>query len=123
MIRRPPRSTRTDTLFPYTTLFRSLQAEHLLGVLESQAVDLGGGIGELAGRVGELLVEILVHGGLLRGVRQGLPVFVRFSINPGLLQFNITWGSTFLFPLSSVWATPPPTPTPPSFTNPPPPAS
>src|SRR3546814_10805284 len=26
MIRRPPRSTRTDTLFPYTTLFRSLYA-------------------------------------------------------------------------------------------------
>src|SRR3546814_3101832 len=26
MIRRPPRSTRTDTLFPYTTLFRSHQA-------------------------------------------------------------------------------------------------
>src|SRR3546814_16721919 len=27
MIRRPPRSTRTDTLFPYTTLFRSIPAE------------------------------------------------------------------------------------------------
>src|SRR3546814_10022249 len=27
MIRRPPRSTRTDTLFPYTTLFRSLERE------------------------------------------------------------------------------------------------
>src|SRR3546814_15460056 len=27
MIRRPPRSTRTDTLFPYTTLFRSLAPE------------------------------------------------------------------------------------------------
>src|SRR3546814_13225936 len=27
MIRRPPRSTRTDTLFPYTTLFRSLAVE------------------------------------------------------------------------------------------------
>src|SRR3546814_13910154 len=27
MIRRPPRSTRTDTLFPYTTLFRSEEAE------------------------------------------------------------------------------------------------
>src|SRR3546814_13278260 len=27
MIRRPPRSTRTDTLFPYTTLFRSAQAQ------------------------------------------------------------------------------------------------
>src|SRR3546814_20638205 len=26
MIRRPPRSTRTDTLFPYTTLFRSVFA-------------------------------------------------------------------------------------------------
>src|SRR3546814_11634534 len=26
MIRRPPRSTRTDTLFPYTTLFRSVEA-------------------------------------------------------------------------------------------------
>src|SRR3546814_11923246 len=29
MIRRPPRSTRTDTLFPYTTLFRSLVQENL----------------------------------------------------------------------------------------------
>src|SRR3546814_13603538 len=28
MIRRPPRSTRTDTLFPYTTLFRSLIFPH-----------------------------------------------------------------------------------------------
>src|SRR3546814_9689898 len=27
MIRRPPRSTRTDTLFPYTTLFRSFGRE------------------------------------------------------------------------------------------------
>src|SRR3546814_15499189 len=29
MIRRPPRSTRTDTLFPYTTLFRSRDVAHL----------------------------------------------------------------------------------------------
>src|SRR3546814_11261551 len=30
MVRRPPRSTRTDTLFPYTTLFRSgRQADHI----------------------------------------------------------------------------------------------
>src|SRR3546814_18315428 len=28
MIRRPPRSTRTDTLFPYTTLFRSVSSPH-----------------------------------------------------------------------------------------------
>src|SRR3546814_1227003 len=29
MIRRPPRSTRTDTLFPYTTLFRSSSAKSI----------------------------------------------------------------------------------------------
>src|SRR3546814_19871017 len=29
MIRRPPRSTRTDTLFPYTTLFRSLPSKKI----------------------------------------------------------------------------------------------
>src|SRR3546814_5074975 len=29
MIRRPPRSTRTDTLFPYTTLFRSIDRDHV----------------------------------------------------------------------------------------------
>src|SRR3546814_7066527 len=37
MIRRPPRSTRTDTLFPYTTLFRSdgHDLDHLIPVLEN----------------------------------------------------------------------------------------
>src|SRR3546814_20521136 len=32
MIRRPPRSTRTDTLFPYTTLFRSEQPRLEIGL-------------------------------------------------------------------------------------------
>src|SRR3546814_7279513 len=32
MLRRPPRSTRTDTLFPYTTLFRSILVVPLGGV-------------------------------------------------------------------------------------------
>src|SRR3546814_2388908 len=32
MIRRPPRSTRTDTLFPYTTLFRSVERLRGLGL-------------------------------------------------------------------------------------------
>src|SRR3546814_18392530 len=36
MIRRPPRSTRTDTLFPYTTLFRSL--DHVLRALVDDQV-------------------------------------------------------------------------------------
>src|SRR3546814_14474988 len=33
MIRRPPRSTRTDTLFPYTTLFRSRSVNGTRGVI------------------------------------------------------------------------------------------
>src|SRR3546814_2339757 len=38
MIRRPPRSTRTDTLFPYTTLFRSLAPDGAApGLLASSA--------------------------------------------------------------------------------------
>src|SRR3546814_13688566 len=50
MIRRPPRSTRTDTLFPYTTLFRSndlpvsfadSQAFRALGLVERPALLLG----------------------------------------------------------------------------------
>src|SRR3546814_21053034 len=32
MIRRPPRSTRTDTLFPYTTLFRSEHQQREVGL-------------------------------------------------------------------------------------------
>src|SRR3546814_18657407 len=37
MIRRPPRSTRTDTLFPYTTLFRSkLAVDVAVGAIEHQ---------------------------------------------------------------------------------------
>src|SRR3546814_19460789 len=34
MILRPPRSTRTDTLFPYTTLFRSIPRGRLFGVID-----------------------------------------------------------------------------------------
>src|SRR3546814_17123745 len=41
MIRRPPRSTRTDTLLPYTTLYRSLPA----GAASRAALDIGEGIG------------------------------------------------------------------------------
>src|SRR3546814_4774289 len=36
MIRRPPRSTRTDTLFPYTTLFRSVAVDVELGAQAHQ---------------------------------------------------------------------------------------
>src|SRR3546814_15295446 len=39
MIRRPPRSTRTDTLFPYTTLFRSHRRNQRAG---DEGADAGG---------------------------------------------------------------------------------
>src|SRR3546814_2874104 len=48
MIRRPPRSTRTDTLFPYTTLFRSLVFE-----LRRRIVEIC-----LAARVEVVVVEL-----------------------------------------------------------------
>src|SRR3546814_8180138 len=57
MIRRPPRSTRTDTLFPYTTLFRSGLA--LGGGQVARQLQLGDafvGIGRRAGDDG--LVEL-----------------------------------------------------------------
>src|SRR3546814_9374586 len=48
MIRRPPRSTRTDTLFPYTTLFRSLRRpQQRTGV-----------VGDVRGRLGQRAVEV-----------------------------------------------------------------
>src|SRR3546814_9165812 len=41
MIRRPPRSTRTDTLFPYTTLFRSFHPRGLVRQQRAQGGQLG----------------------------------------------------------------------------------
>src|SRR3546814_2848767 len=53
MIRRPPRSTRTDTLFPYTTLFRSLAGA--IGADDADAVAALDAKGEVAddGAAGE----------------------------------------------------------------------
>src|SRR3546814_6520623 len=61
MIRRPPRSTRTDTLFPYTTLFRSvlrLQPDQRLAVVQ-----------DLAGLGAEIAVDGLEQGGFAGAVR------------------------------------------------------
>src|SRR3546814_4740488 len=41
MIRRPPRSTRTDTLFPYTTLFRSGDTAVILAPRRSHEAAIG----------------------------------------------------------------------------------
>src|SRR3546814_2461523 len=59
LIRRPPRPTRTDTLFPYTTLFRSLEVgDRVTG--EEGGVDPAGG-GLLGHRLGAVLAELDVR--------------------------------------------------------------
>src|SRR3546814_10716122 len=55
MIRRPPRSTRTDTLFPYTTLFRSRQRREIRDqrggvILEVRPFGMARHLGALPGR-------------------------------------------------------------------------
>src|SRR3546814_2793078 len=59
MLRRPPRSTRTDTLFPYTTLFRSPRTG-------AQAFDTGikrpGQFRQVGNAPFELLVSVSRHG-------------------------------------------------------------
>src|SRR3546814_14182580 len=80
MIRRPPRSTRTDTLFPYTTLFRSGARESGLDPLRSRlfgtvlrrqadALDSPGqGREGYRGRI-HLAFQDLFDGGLADGLR------------------------------------------------------
>src|SRR3546814_11090004 len=60
MIRRPPRSTRTDTLFPYTTLFRSTGLAILAH--EGPLIGLHGAIEVVKGRVLAEAVGIGVGG-------------------------------------------------------------
>src|SRR3546814_18648904 len=54
MIRRPPRSTRTDTLFPYTTLFRSTKAAGVPHALIPVALIVARADNGIIGRAGGL---------------------------------------------------------------------
>src|SRR3546814_8063414 len=67
MIRRPPRSTRTDTLFPYTTLFRSIKVHRLVC-----AVDCG-----LA--VNPDTIEAQTQGGAIFGLTAALHGNITFA--------------------------------------------
>src|SRR3546814_20165205 len=84
MIRQPPRSTRTDTLFPYTTLFRSPHLifpsrragkvlSGLVRVPEKQdaAVNLARQIVEHANEHRDLVADILVAAEQVRDVVEG----------------------------------------------------
>src|SRR3546814_10240186 len=81
MVRRPPRSKRTDTLFPYTTLFRSVVEDVEQLVAAALVADLGHEDLHLHGLhlVGEGVVE---HLGV--GVGQGLRVDVLAGVGVAL---------------------------------------
>src|SRR3546814_18983567 len=67
MIRRPPRSTRTDTLFPYTTLFRS-EVGQLVQQCIVQPRHAAGGAGNLADLVADTLAPLARIGQHVAGV-------------------------------------------------------
>src|SRR3546814_12286883 len=56
MIRRPPRSTRTDTLFPYTTLFRSIPhiTDEIKRCIDTATNGYDVGLVEIGGTVGDI---------------------------------------------------------------------
>src|SRR3546814_18189566 len=62
MLRRPPRSTLTDTLFPYTTLFRSRHQQGHLGLRIAEVAEVAGAgrAGRHAGRHAAAGVQVLV---------------------------------------------------------------
>src|SRR3546814_7743821 len=77
MIRRPPRSTRTDTLFPYTTLFRSLKPRketampRLAGktaIVTAAGQGIGRASAELFAREGARTIAIDINPDTLAGV-------------------------------------------------------
>src|SRR3546814_6717526 len=85
MIRRPPRSTRTDTLFPYTTLFRSSSCHSI-----TLSLDRRGSIMKFLGGFGEQAYALLrIVAGLLflaHGVQKffSFPVAFPMPLNPML---------------------------------------
>src|SRR3546814_5977868 len=74
MIRRPPRSTRTDTLFPYTTLFRSRNLQSQPDLLETV-----GGLQLAAGNDADALASLVAYKLDLRGPSISLQTFCSTS--------------------------------------------
>src|SRR3546814_5712188 len=77
MIRRPPRSTRTDTLFPYTTLFRSSIRFVAFPGNTRLADELG-----YSKRTIQRLADELEEKGLMRRCYNGLNRRVGFDLTP-----------------------------------------
>src|SRR3546814_21180898 len=78
MIRRPPRSTRTDTLFPYTTLFRSVEVDEAKAI--SQGVAVSDKYATLQSTMGSLYVNDFNRSG--RTYRVQLQAEQQFRMQP-----------------------------------------
>src|SRR3546814_9127398 len=85
MIRRPPRSTRTDTLFPYTTLFRSIYRFAVLWFVSALGLWIAAGIlgSERIGYDG--LLVIVIAGLVLAVVNAVIKPFVVLLSLPAIL--------------------------------------
>src|SRR3546814_14063985 len=86
MIRRPPRSTRTDTLFPYTTLFRSVRGELCceLARAAGPAGMAGGQMMNLAAETSNFDLPTVTR---LQQLKTGAPI--AFSVEAGAILARI----------------------------------
>src|SRR3546814_2275620 len=90
MIRRPPRSTRTDTLFPYTTLFRSNPDSKVLGLVSYAWAGFGAAFGPVV--LISLLWKRMTRNGALVGMLVGAVTVVVWKEFIGLGLYEIIPG-------------------------------
>src|SRR3546814_7876405 len=98
MIRRPPPSTRTDTLFPYTTLFRSHEPSGLTYADPAEIAQRVLAASEASGIGLTLLPVLYSHGGLDRRALQGGQLRFGCDIDRFEALYARTGGSTSAMP-------------------------
>src|SRR3546814_14018179 len=94
MIRRPPRSTRTDTLFPYTTLFRSITSAGRIVVRAFRLArnELQNGLYEIAALEGPAVGRIVIGAMPLARAKLLPPAVARFHAAHPEVQIDIVDG-------------------------------
>src|SRR3546814_4937077 len=88
MIRRPPRSTRTDTLFPYTTLFRSVYP-----LLDLKRLKIG--VRDYVCRIEQAVIDTLAEWNIGAQRRAGAPGVYVNDAKVAALGIRVRRGCTF----------------------------